>query len=190
MNNKAMAFKELRLPPGATTTLPPPLARGRTHCGRIDMRIDAAGTWHYRGSPIRRKALVRLFARTLVRDRDGEFWLVTPAEMGQIQVDDAPFAAVELRIEGDGPIQSITFRTNVDEFVTAGPANPIRIVCDPQTGEPSPYIMVRDGLEAHLTRPVYYELADLREQRMENGRAVLGVWSGGMFFTLHADDGA
>lgn len=185
MNGRANnTQKDLRLPPGTSARLAPPLARGRVHCGTIDMRIDRDGIWHYRGSPIHRKALVRLFARALVRDTDGDFWLVTPAEMGLISVEDAPFLAVELALAGEGAIRSITFRTNVDDFVAASPAHPIRVAIDAKTGEPSPYVMVRDGLEARLTRPVFYELAGLAEPALEGGRQVLGVWSGGAFFPL------
>ena len=183
MNGRAInTRKELRLSPDATARLPAPLPRGRVHCGAIDMRIDRDGIWHYRGSPIHRKALVQLFARALVRDTDGDYWLVTPAEMGLIRVDDAPFMAVELSLAGEGTIRSITFRTNVDDFVAASPAHPIRVTVDVETGEPSPYVMVRDGLEARLTRPVFYELAGLAEPAPD--RPVLGVWSGGAFFPL------
>jgi hypothetical protein len=154
------------------------------------MRIDRDGTWHYRGSPIHRKALVRLFARALVRDTDGDYWLVTPAEMGMIRVDDAPFMAVELSLAGEGAIRSITFRTNVDDFVAASPAHPIRVTVDAETGEPSPYVMVRDGLEARLTRPVFYELAGLAEPGPDGDPPVLGVWSGGAFFPLGTAEGS
>ena len=154
------------------------------------LRIARDGTWFHHDSPIRRMPLVKLFASVLRRDEAGDHWLVTPAERGRIEVEDAPFLAVELTVEGRGMDQDITFRTNVDDLVTADKAHPIRIVHDSATGEPAPYILVRDRLEARIVRPVYYHLADLCEERRIDGRAVLGVRSGGTFFVLHAEEGS
>ena len=151
------------------------------------MRIARDGTWHYRGSPIERKPLVTLFSSVLARDADGQFWLETPVERGRIDVDDAPFVAVEMDAEGHGADQCLIFRTNLDETVTAGPENPIRVTFDESTGEPSPYVLVRDGLEALLARPVYYALAELAVA--DNDTGLLGVWSGGQFFPLAELDG-
>ncbi len=145
------------------------------------MRIARDGSWHYLGSPIGRPALVRLFASILRLDPDG-FCLVTPGEKQRIRVDDAPFVAVELRAAGSGPSASLSFRTNVDDVVTAGPDHPIRVVTDAESGQPSPYVMVHRGLEALIARPVFYELADLAVDR----EGVMGVWSGGTFFPLEA----
>ncbi|MDE0781478.1 MAG: DUF1285 domain-containing protein [Alphaproteobacteria bacterium] len=151
-------------------------------CGHFDIRITRDGTWHYRGSPIHRKPLVTLFASVLKRDGDGQFWLQTPAERGRIDVDDAPFTAVEINVESEGPNQKIIFRNNLDEIMTAGPEHPIRVAFDELTGEPSPYVLVREGLEALLTRAVYYALAELAVENRQSGQ--LGVWSKGMFFAL------
>jgi len=153
-------------------------------CGHFDMRIGRDGTWYYRGSPIGRKPLVTLFSSVLKRDSDGQYWLETPVERGRIDVDDAPFTAVQLDAAGKGRNQFLIFRTNLDESVTAGAENPLRVTFDESSGEPSPYVHVRDGLEALLTRPVYYQLAELAEADGETG--LLGVWSDGMFFALEA----
>src|SRR5215471_8017890 len=118
-------------------------------CGDFDMRIARDGTWFYRGSPIGRKPLVKLFS-TVLRRENGEFWLVTPVERGRILVDDAPFVAVEVDAVGEGADRRLTFRTNVDDIVTADAAHPIRVDHDPESGEPSPYITVRNGLEARI----------------------------------------
>lgn len=154
----------------------------------LEMRIARDGTWYHQGSPIRRKPLVKLFAGVLRRDEAGDYWLVTPVERGRIEVEDAPFIAVELTVEGQGADQAITFRTNVDDLVVADKAHPIRIVHDSATGEPTPYILVRDRLEARLARSVYYHLADLCVERQIGGRSVLGVWSGGTFFVLESEE--
>lgn len=146
-----------------------------------DIRIARDGTWFYQGSPIGRRGLVRLFASVLRRDEAGDYWLITPAERGRIQVDDAPFTAVELTVAGEGPDQALTFRTNIDEMVTAGPDHPIRVAVNPDTGEPAPYILVREGLEALIVRSVYYELVE-RSVEGQDGR--IGVWSQGAFFPL------
>ena len=87
------------------------------------MRIGRDGTWYYRGSPIGRKPLVTLFSSVLKRDADGQYWLETPVERGRIDVDDAPFSAVELDPVGTGHDQRLIFRTNLDEMVTAGAEN-------------------------------------------------------------------
>src|SRR5215472_12510177 len=116
-------------------------------CGDFDIRIARDGTWSYRGSPIGRLALVKLFASVLRREADGSYWLVTPAERGCIVVDDAPFVAVEVTAEGEGPDQQLIFRTNLDDIVTAGPDHRLRVETA-ASGEPAPYILVRGGLEA------------------------------------------
>ena len=147
-----------------------------------DIRIAADGTWYHQGAPIRRIGLVRLFASVLRRDDAGGYWLITPAERGRIQVDDAPFVAVACTVEGEGRDQHLILRTNTDALVTAGPDHPIRVKFDPESGDPRPYVMVRDRLEALILRPVYYQLADLAVEW--DGR--IGVWSGNEFFPLDA----
>jgi hypothetical protein len=147
------------------------------------MRIARDGTWFYRGSPIGRSALVKLFASVLRREADGRYWLVTPAERGRIEVEDVPFLAVALTVEGEGRDQQLIFRTNLDEFVTAGPDTPLRVETS-ASGAPAPYILVRDELEARLARAVFYELVELgTEERIEEATQ-FGVWSKGAFFRL------
>jgi len=155
-------------------------------CGDIDIRIDRDGTWYYHGSPIGRKRLVKLFASVLKREPDGQYVLETPVEKGRIQVDDVPFVAVELSATGASEELELTLRTNIDEFVSVGPENPIRIAIDPDTGHPLPYVHVRDGLEARIARPVYYELVELGMERRRGKDHLYGVWSGGEFFVLGA----
>jgi hypothetical protein len=152
-------------------------------CGDFDMRIGRDGTWFYRGSPIGRKPLVKLFS-TVLRRENGEFWLVTPVERGRILVDDAPFVAVEVEAAGEGQNRKLTFRTNVDDMVTVDATHPIRVDHDPATGEPRPYVTVRDGLEARILRPVYYHLVEMGEFAEIEGAELLGVWSSGGFFPL------
>jgi hypothetical protein len=153
-------------------------------CGDFDMRIARDGTWFYRGSPIARKPLVKLFSTVLRREDDGDYWLVTPAERGRVQVDDAPFTAVELMASGNGQEQVLSFRTNVDDVVTVDAQHPIHVDYVTGEGEPSPYVTVRDGLEALILRSVFYHLVELGDAcRMEGGE-VFGVWSKGDFFPL------
>lgn len=161
---------------------------GQFFCGDIDMRIARDGTWYYLGSPIGRPALVKLFASVLRRDADGDFWLETPVEKCRIQVEDAPFLAVEMVARGAERKQQLEFRTNVNEIVIAGPDHPIRVETDSATGEPSPYVMIRDGLEALIARAVFYDMVELAEERRVDGETVLGVWSGGAFFPLGRPD--
>jgi len=152
-------------------------------CGHYDIRIDRDGTWYYRDSPIRRKPLVTLFSSVLKRDHDGLYWLETPVERGQIDVVDAPFVAVALQTSGSGDAQTLIFHTNLDESVTADREHPIWVESNVATGEPSPYIHVRGGLNALIARPVYYELVELTTEDKDDP-AVLGVWSAGEFFVL------
>jgi hypothetical protein len=159
-------------------------------CGDIPMRIDRDGVWHYRGSPIGRKEMVCLFASVLRRGEDGAYWLITPVESGRIQVEDAPFMAVEMFRRGLMEDQCLSFRTNVDEIVTVDEDHPIRVEIDPETGEPSPYVTVRPGLDARLTRSVYYDLVALGMERDASEGTRYGVWSSGIFFPLgELDDG-
>ena len=158
-------------------------------CGDLPFLIQRDGTWLYRGSPIGRKEMVCLFSSVLKRDADGQFWLETPAERGRIEVEDAPFVAVELDWSGVGREQTLTFRTNIDQLISAGPEHPIRIAHDILTCEPTPYILVRPGegrlpIEARIGRAVYYELVALAEPAMVQCRRMLGVWSRGCFFSL------
>lgn len=153
-------------------------------CGQIDMRIARDGSWHYMGTPIPRPAMVKLFSSILRREPDDSFVLVTPAEKCQIRVDDAPFLAVEMTVAGDGAGRLIAFRTNVDDIVPLDAAHPLRIAVNPRSGEPAPYVMVRDRLEALIARPVYYQLVDMAEERVVGGRTVLGLHSAGGFFEL------
>ena len=153
-------------------------------CGDIDMRITRDGIWHYRGSPINRPAMVKLFASVLKRDEAGDFWLETPIEKCRIQVDDAPFTAIDILASGSGQHQSISFRTNLDENVTAGPDHPIRILHDSATSNPSPYVLVRDGLEALISRAVYYDLVERAVEINCDRHTRLCVWSDGASFEL------
>ena len=153
-------------------------------CGDIDMRIGRDGTWFYHGSPIGRKPLVKLFAGVLHRVDGGDYWLETPVEKCRIRVDDAPFTAVEMFVDGAGCDQRISFRTNLDEKVMADRAHPIRVAVDVETSEPSPYVWLRDGLEALIVRAVFYDLVELGEETEIDGRTVLGVWSCGRYFPI------
>ena len=163
---------------GARAAKRPPI-----HLGDLEMRIARDGTWFYRGSPINRPALVKLFASALRREVDRGYWLVTPAERGRIEVEDAPFLAVAQTVEGEGRDQKLIFRTNLDEFVTAGPDHPLRVETA-ASGEPTPYILVRDGLEARLARPVFYDLVERGMEEQVGDKIEFGVRSRGMFFRL------
>ena len=144
------------------------------------MRIAADGSWYHEGSQITRPAMVRAFAGLLNREADGSYWLVVPYQKLSIEVEDACFIATDVtETEGD-----LAFRLNTDELVVAGPDHPIRVTRDPETGEPSPYVLVRDGLEARLTRPVFYELVDLGMELTVDGAQIYGVWSTGHFFRI------
>lgn len=159
--------------------LPPVETWNPEHCGHSAMRIARDGTWFHEGSPIRRPALVRLFSTILRREADGRYVLVTPAEKLDIDVEDAPFLAVEMKSEGEGRARNLAFRLNTGDLVVAGPDQPIRV----GEGEhgPRPSIEVRNRLEALITRSVYYELAALA---LAEAADPAGLWSEGIFFGL------
>lgn len=144
------------------------------------IKILKNGDWLYQGTPIKRHNLVKLFASVLKRDDKGDYWLITPAERGRIEVEDAPFLAVEMSVQGSGKNRTLRFRTNIDEWTEANAAHPLRIVVNPVSEEPSPYVLVREGLEARIVRSIYYDLIKLIDE--EKGRA--GIWSGGVFFPV------
>ncbi|MGE5545565.1 MAG: DUF1285 domain-containing protein [Solirubrobacterales bacterium] len=169
---------------GSVDNLPETAPDRATDCGDLGIRIDRDGRWFYHGSPIGRKEMVCLFASLLCRRADGSFWLVTPDEMGRIEVEDAPFLAVEMFTCGGGRDLVISFRTNVDELVTVDAEHPLRVVTCPHSGEQVPYVTVRDGLEARLTRSVYYELVSRGFEEKVGGVDLYGLWSRGTFFPL------
>jgi uncharacterized protein len=162
-------------------------------CGDLDMRIARDGTWFYLGTPIGRHELVRLFSSILRRDGD-DYFLVTPVEKVGITVDDAPFVAVDFEISGkpenrfsgnlENERQILTFETNVGDRFSADPDHPIRVMRDPDTGEPSPYVLVRANLEALIDRKSFYRLVDIGVVEEIEGEGWFGLWSGGQFFPV------
>ncbi len=178
-----------RLPP--LEQWQPPLS------GVMDLRIARDGTWWHEGRPIERPSLVRLFATILRREADGQYYLVTPVEKWRIEVEDSAFLAVRLDVDGEGRNQRLDFVTNPGERVESGPERPIVVEYRAGSAEPAPYLTMRNGLRARLTRSVFLELAE-RAERAEpslagpslagpdeaNSAAVYGVWSRGAFFVL------
>jgi uncharacterized protein len=162
--------------------LPPVHLWNPPFCGDLDMRIGSDGTWYYMGTPIGRPALVRLFS-TILKREDGKHFLVTPVEKVGIRVDDAPFMAVEmLKEHGDGG-RRLRFRTNVDDWVDCNQAHRLRFEAGADGGL-TPYLHVRADLWAKVTRALYYDLVDLGEERMVDGRRMFGVASAGEFFVM------
>src|SRR5262245_36155771 len=158
-----------------------PGRRLRQDCGDIGLKIARDGTWYYRESAVGRKPLVKLFASVLRQEKDGSYYLVTPAEKVLIQVEDAPFLAVGMTLKGSGKQQQLRFRTNLDDEVDAGPDHPLSFRPG-KNGSFTPYVLVRNKLKARLTRPVYYELVAAAATDGKGSKGGLGVWSGGTFF--------
>lgn len=171
------------LPRGSGKGLPPVHLWNPPFCGDIDMRIAADGTWFYQKTPIGRQALVKLFASVLKREGE-HYFLVTPVEKVGIAVDDAPFLAVELAVGEDehGPV--LRFRSNVDEWIDAGPGHALRFDEDAANGGLKPYLHVRAGLWAKVTRALFYDLVNLGEEREIDGKALFGVVSAGEFYAM------
>ena len=159
--------------------LPPVHLWNPAHSGEIDIVIKADGRWIHEGATINRAPLVRLFSTVLRKDPDG-YWLVTPVEKMKITVEDAPFIANALDVAQMDGAPVLSFTTNVGDVVEAGPDNALRVEIDPITQEPRPYLHVRRGLEALISRPVFYELVEMAQER----DGVLGVESAGVWFPL------
>ena len=163
----------------------PPVERWNPEfCGDLDIRIARDGTWFYMGSPIGRKALVKLFSSVLRKDDDGRTYLVTPVEKIGIIVDDAPFLAVEMAVDGAGADQVISFRTHVDDVVIVGADHPLRFEAEDETGGLKPYVLVRGRLEALVNRPVFHDLVDLGVDVDRGNGHEFGIWSSGVFFPM------
>ena len=162
--------------------LPPVHLWNPPFCGDLDMRIAGDGTWYYMGTPIGRPALVRLFS-TILKREDEKYFLVTPVEKVGIRVDDVPFLAVEMRKDHDGRGRRLRFRTNVDDWVACDSAHRLRFEAS-YDGGLTPYLHVRAGLWAKVTRALYYDLVDMGEERMIEGRPMFGLESGGEFFPM------
>jgi uncharacterized protein len=171
----AQLFSDRKLPPVETWNPP--------FCGNIDMRIARDGTWFYLGTPIGRPAMVKLFSSVLRREADGTYVLVTPVERVGIQVEDAPFIAVEVMSEGEGQNRKLGLRLNTEDAVIVDAAHRLRVQINPETQEPRPYVLVRGGLEARVARSVFYEMIDLALAEQTIGKP-LGLWSTGAFFPL------
>tara|TARA_Y100000739_G_scaffold228358_2_gene239946 strand:+ start:159 stop:752 length:594 start_codon:yes stop_codon:yes gene_type:complete len=152
-------------------------------CGNLDIRIARDGTWFYLGTPIGRPELVKLFS-SIIRKDDKDYFLVTPVEKVGIQVDDAPFVAVDFDKYKQGGIDCLEFTTHVGDKVIAGSKNPIRIQIDNKTQEPSPYLLVRRNLEALIDRKSFYRLVDLGVHNQIDNKMWFGVWSQNKFFPL------
>ena len=152
-------------------------------CGDIDMRIAADGTWFYQKTPIGRLPLVKLFASVIKREGD-KYFLVTPVEKVGIIVEDAPFLAVELKVESGEAGQALKFRTNVDDWVTAGPGHAMRFEEDAENGGIKPFVHVRRDLWAKVTRALFYDLVELGEERDVDGTAMFGIASATEFYPM------
>ena len=190
---KAMSDKEITTPSAEGLAasvkslknkgLPPVHLWNPPFCGDLDMRIARDGTWFYLGTPIGRPELDRLFSTSLRQDGDSDF-LVTPVEKVGITVDDAPFVAVDFEAKGEGTDQMLSFETNVGDNLLAGKDNPIRVERDAETGEPSPYVLVRSNLEALIDRKSFYRLVEIGVHH----DGWFGLWSGGEFFGVIPSD--
>ncbi|WP_374375071.1 DUF1285 domain-containing protein [Tabrizicola sp.] len=152
-------------------------------CGDLDMRIARDGTWFYLGTPIGRAPLVKLFSSILKREGDAYF-LVTPVEKVGIRVDDAPLLAVDFDATGAGTDQTLTFTTRTEDVAVLGPDHPLRVERDPETGEPSPYVLIRRNLWALIDRKSFYRLIDLGCHHDHDGHKWFGLWSSGQFFPV------
>ena len=152
--------------------------------GELDMHIARDGTWYHEGGPISRLALAQLFSGIVRLEEDGCYYLVTPVEKWAIQVDDVPFVAVRMEVQGQGTEQQLRFFTSLEHEVVASAEHPISVTLDADTDEPSPYILLRSNLQARIHRNVFYQLVELAQEHELDGQTRMGVWSSGVFFPI------
>ena len=152
--------------------------------GDMDLRISRDGQWIFKGEPLAREAIVRLFSTILRREQDGEYYLVTPAEKWRIKVEDAPLLAHSLQVVGEGDRQVISLTTNMGETLEIGQHHSLEVGVYPDSDEPRPIVTVRHGVEARVVTAAYYELAEHVVERNEDGQPVLGVFSHGIFYKI------
>ena len=165
-------------------SLPPIEKWNPPFCGDIDMTISKSGKWYYMGSEIKRPAMVKLFSGILRLESDNSYYLVTPVEKVRIQVEDAPFVAVAITKEQSEGMNTVTFRTNLNDEIVLSKENPLSIEIK-KNDEPSPYITVRNNLRALISRSVFYELVDLAETILIDGVPYLAIKSQGEIFKIH-----
>lgn len=165
-------------------SLPPIEKWNPPFCGDIDMTISKSGKWYYMGSEIKRPAMVKLFSGILRLESDNSYYLVTPVEKVRIQVEDAPFVAVAITKEQSEGMNTVTFRTNLNDEIVLSKENPLSIEIK-KNDEPSPYITVRNNLRALISRSVFYELVDLAETIPIDGVPYLAIKSKGEIFKIH-----
>ena len=165
-------------------SLPPIEKWNPPFCGNIDMTISKSGKWYYMGSEIKRPAMVKLFSGILRLESDNSYYLVTPVEKVRIQVEDAPFVAVAITKEQSEGMNTVTFRTNLNDEIVLSKENPLSIEIK-KNDEPFPYIIVRNNLRALISRSVFYELVDLAETIPIDGVPYLAIKSQGEIFKIH-----
>jgi len=182
--NPLRGLKEAGKASGGEQGLPPVDLWNPPFCGDIGMRIAADGVWYYMNSPIGRKPLMRLFSTVLRRDEDAKYYLVTPVEKCGVEVEDAPFLAVAMTIEGEGRKQRLRFRTNVEDEVTVDIDHPMRFETEAGTEGLKPYVLVRGRLEALVNRPIFYDLVAAGTVERVDGNDWFGVWSSGHFWPM------
>ena len=151
------------------------------YCGDFEMRILTDGTWLYQNSPIGRKPLCKLFASVMHRDNKGDYWLVTPAERGRIQVDIAPFTFVEYQQDGD----DLKLRSNLDEWVTLNAEHPFEMAQVETVSSPLPLVTLRGRLQGLVVRSLFYQLVEIAKMReLPDNKQELYLVSGTHEFSL------
>lgn len=126
-------------------------------CHPMDMVIDVNGQWLHEGEVIKREKMVMLFAKILIKQSD-DYFLITPVEKLKITIEDAPFVIVDFEVAAlNTPQQVIWLISNIGDRVALSNDYPMVL----KGGEQRPYINLWRGLDALVSRSVYYQLVDL-----------------------------
>ncbi|MEH6822595.1 MAG: DUF1285 domain-containing protein [Motiliproteus sp.] len=172
-----------QLDPGQARSLPPVMSWDPVLSGDIDLFVNRQGEWFHEGTRFEREALAKLFGSILRKDGD-DYFVLTPVEKWRITVEDVPFLITQLDLVDPGPEQQLQLQTSLGDSVCVDAAHPLWLVSDPITGEPSPYVRVRDRLDGLLARSVFYQLVDLAAEHQVEGKVQFGIYSCGQFFAL------
>ena len=146
------------------------------HCGAMDLKVKANGEWWHEGQLIKRQSMIDLFSTVLWKE-DGKFYLKTPVEQIEIEVEDEPlFVSRVEQIQLDG-LHYIQLSTTSQDVVIVDQEHPIFM--REFDGELRPYVHVRFGINALIQRASFFHLIEMGEL-MENqqGESILLLKSG------------
>lgn len=155
----------------------PPLEQWQPkHCGTMDLKVLANGEWWHEGQLIKRQPMIDLFATVLWKEND-KFYLKTPVEMIEIEVEDEPLFVNQVdQIEING-VTYLQLGTTTQDLIVVDAEHPIFM--REYKGELRPYVHIRFGINALIQRAAFLHLVEMGElDENPAGETVLSLKSG------------